>query len=467
MKKTIFNLLFLFLSLGTLFAQEYSLGAIHDKAVYESLPQKAVQHSKALGDLPRSASLKKYAPFAGNQGTYGTCTAWATGYAARTIIESIALNRQDRTQTTSSVFSPVYVYKSISNDPSCSTGTFISDALSLMKNPGIPRRSNTESVSDFKAVSLTIYQQSPKFPIADYVTLYSDRTINDTKIKVVKKSLSEGKPVIICANVTARSPFDSFANAKELWEPWESPAYEYGLHAMCVVGYDDDKHGGAFEIQNSWGESWGDKGFIWVKYSKFTQFVYEAYEVIENLTTYKDRVNYSGFIDIELRNSDKGMPVKFNESGFYQTISSYSSGTLFRFLIGNDHPAYVYAFSADSATKNTARIFPLEEKKQSPALDYSKNIIAWPGEYDWIQMDNVTGTDYLVVLFAKRELDIDAIRARFAGASGSFPERVARAVGSDYVSPSQIKFEKSSIRFSASNTNSNSIMGLLLAIDHR
>ena len=48
-----------------------------------------------------------------------------------------------------------------------------------------------------------------------------------------------------------------------------------GGHAICAIGYDDDKvikHGngvetkGAIRFANSWGTNWGDKGFGWMPY---------------------------------------------------------------------------------------------------------------------------------------------------------------------------------------------------------
>jgi hypothetical protein len=111
------------------------------------------------------------------------------------------------------------------------------------------------------------------------------------------------------------------------------------------------------------------------------------------------------------------MPVRFRD-GCYRTASSYTSGTEFRYLLGNTKPAYIYAFAADEATTNTTQIFPPEGKAVSPVLDYQENLVAFPGEYTWVQMDNTTGTDYLVVLYAKQELDLNAIRNRFAPRTG-------------------------------------------------
>jgi hypothetical protein len=39
-----------------------------------------------------------------------------------------------------------------------------------------------------------------------------------------------------------------------------------GYHCICVVGYDDNKQ--AWKIKNSWGTSWGEGGFAWIKYGQ-------------------------------------------------------------------------------------------------------------------------------------------------------------------------------------------------------
>jgi len=120
--KKLFVLALLLCVLNGAYSQAHGRGAVLDQAQYESLPRKALQTSRSYTALPSSVSLKDYAPSPGSQGKYGACVGWATAYAARTIAESIALHRTDKTLIMNNVFSPAFVYKSISNDPTCKKG---------------------------------------------------------------------------------------------------------------------------------------------------------------------------------------------------------------------------------------------------------------------------------------------------------------------------------------------------------
>jgi hypothetical protein len=463
MKKFICLILSAFIFLPFAYSQNYGKGAVLDKKHYESLTRKAVQVSRAYESLPKAVSLKGYAPNAGNQGMYGTCTAWSSAYGARTISESLALNRTNKTIIDKNVFSPVFVYKNISDDPTCSTGTFISDALTLMQNIGVPKMSALEKTEDFKQVPLSVFSNERKFTIAAYTTLYtysnSDSVIS--KVDIVKKSLSENKPVVIAIVCPP-----SFSDASYVWYPTEKPDLNYGGHALCVVGYDDNKEGGAFEILNSWGTHWGNEGYIWINYNTFELFAYEAYELIDNLATYGEMSEYSAYAKIELSNAENGMPVVYKD-GFYETINDYPSRTRFRYLLGNDSPSYVYAFASDDTTNKTSMVFPYEGQNISPVLDYRGNLIAFPSEKKWIQLDNTKGTDYLIVLYSKEALDIDAIRKKFESASGTFPQRVAQSVGKNFIPATQADYSANGLRFSAKSANNKAVLGLLLAIKHR
>jgi len=462
-----FLVLWLFLCLAPLFGQEYGMGAILDPVSYEQTDAKPVLLSRNYTSIPRSASLKQYAPTPESQGSYGTCTGWAAAFAARTISESIALNRTNREQNSNNVFSPVFVYKGSFSlkgiNPTGKEGAVIANVLDFIKSEGAVKRLAIERTTDFPLISLSAFTNSRRYPISGYVRLFSNSrgvpgTVSE-RVLPVKKSLSEGKPVIIGMNTP-----QSFFSAKNIWRPTESPNREYGGHAMCVVGYDDDQYGGAFEIQNSWGTNWGNSGYIWISYADFAAFTNEAYEVIENLALFREAARFAASIEIEVYNDTRGMPVTYDRQGFYKTTSSYPSGTDFRFLMTNRHPAYVYAFAADNSTTDITRIFPL--RGVSPVLDYIDSTIAWPGEHDWIRLDNTTGTDYLIVLYSKETLDINAIERRFAAERGTFPERVARAVGTNFIPYRDVQYNSGKIEFSAESTNPKSVFGLLLAIDH-
>jgi len=462
-----FLILPIFLLLSPLFGQEYSTGAILDPVRYEQTDAKPVLLSRNYDSLPRSVSLKQYSPIPENQGRYSTCVGWSTAFAARTISESIALDRTNRTETANNVFSPNFVYIGhylrMGITPTGHEGAYIPYVLDYMRDEGAVKRLAFERTTDFPLIMLSAFANNRRYPISGYVRLFSNPGVPgtiDERVPPVKMSLYNGRPVIIGMN----TPVSFHTRGTAVWRPYESPNRSHGGHAMCVVGYDDDMYGGAFEIQNSWGTNWGNEGYIWIRYGDFAAFVDEAYEVIENLALFREATRYAASIQIEVYNNRAGMPVTYDSQGFYKTNTSYPSGTDFRFLMTNRHPAYVYAFAGDSGTTNTTRIFPL--RGVSPVLDYTDSTVAWPGENDWIRLDDTTGTDYLVVLYSKEALDIEAIERRFAGERGAFPERVARAVGTNFIPYRDVQYNSTTIEFTAESYNPKSVFALLLAIDH-
>jgi hypothetical protein len=52
-----------------------------------------------------------------------------------------------------------------------------------------------------------------------------------------------------------------------------------GGHAIVIAGYRNTPAGRQFLIHNSWGESWGDKGYAWVSEAMVVKNLYFAYKV--------------------------------------------------------------------------------------------------------------------------------------------------------------------------------------------
>jgi len=150
-------------------------------------------------------------------------------------------------------------------------------------------------------------------------------------INKVKQIVNYDMPVIIGAKIT-NSLYSYSSNntngvsSNGLWTP-TADEEEIGGHAMCVVGYDDNRFGGSFKIVNSWGVDFGEDGYLWLKYEDFEKHVVEAYVIepsnLELNNNYERIVFNSG-------QTYEGQTLNGNFHGY--GIYSFNNGT---FLIGN------------------------------------------------------------------------------------------------------------------------------------
>ena len=84
------------LVMTAIYAQHPAMGDNTSAADYAKVLKAADRATRDLTDIPSSFSLKKYAPTPMNQGRYGTCVAWSSGYAARTISYAIQKNMTNK-----------------------------------------------------------------------------------------------------------------------------------------------------------------------------------------------------------------------------------------------------------------------------------------------------------------------------------------------------------------------------------
>ncbi|MBN1250965.1 MAG: DUF4384 domain-containing protein [Bacteroidales bacterium] len=463
MKNKLFLLLALFfLSFSNASAQvEDGQGTglnFNDEQYSNDLTKAPLTRSLYGSSLPKSASLKKYAPTPKSQGNYGTCVGWSSAFCGYTIVNSVQNNWTDKTTIDANTFSPGFIYSQIklSSDNTCRIGSSISDALELMKTKGVPKYTDME-MSCPNSVPLDVFNKASNYKIQDFAKLFGIYDSESFKLNAIKKSLSENKPIII----GMKAP-NSFNNAKNYWIPTENPEGNYGGHAMCVIGYDDDKFGGAFEVQNSWGDSWGNQGYIWIKYQDFFNWVKYAYEMIyipkKTITNEKDLAG-----KIKLVESDGNTMSAYFNGNYYQTKNSYKSGTKFRIYISNNEPAFVYAFGSDE-TKKVFPVFP-HQPNISPALNYKQNDVAIPDEEHYIEMDNTVGTDYLCVLYSLNPIKIEEIHKKIENYTGSFEAKVKYALENKLVEQSNVNFNNNEVSFTATSKG-KSIVAIIIATNH-
>jgi C1A family cysteine protease len=421
------------------YAQKYGRGVLLADSLYAKSPIAVPLMRGDYNDVPSKYSLKEYAPTPGSQGAFGTCAGWSTAYAARTMLEAIKLG-WDHSTIDSNVFSPSFVYNQIRYGKGCNSGTSILGALNVLKDKGC------EKLNDFsydceREVTQKDETLAEGYKIIEYREVTNSRTEN--KSMYVKKSISNNRPVVIAMNCP-----NSFDNAKEVWNPDSSDytAKWMAGHGITVIGYDDKKFGGAFELINSWGTNWGKKGFTWIRYPDFQKFCVFAFEVLDKSRDSSNIPDLNGALKFT-ENNGREMKAEFNGEYFVMQ-NSYPSETLFELRISNNEPAYVYALGSDT-TFQVTKIFPFNDRMLA-YLPYKKNDVAIPDEDHYNMLDSASGSTYYCFLYSKKSLDLGEIVKKIKSGAGKFDERLKAAVKDIQVDKENIKFsDGDEIKFNA------------------
>jgi hypothetical protein len=437
-------------------------------AGYEDIPVKAPMTSSLYRDVSSKGGVKKYAPTPRSQGEYGTCAAWACGYAARTILEAKKLGITDKKEIDKHIFSYGFIYRITSSKSNC-WGAFTSDMVKNMQNTGLPKLSDYDIHCPQSDIPQSVYNIAAKYKIKGYTRLWDESNYKTSKqrIDAMKLSLSNGNPVVI----SMICPNSFFSPTGGVWYPKEKVSdgstHAHGRHAMCVVSYDDDKEGGAFEVQNSWGSDWGSGGYVWIRYNDFAEFVYQAFELHSfDAVNPNNEVELGGSFRLVADNGQE-MKAKPQSDGTYKLDRAYRSGTRFRMYINNNEPAYVYAFGADGTNK-TFQIFP-HKPEISPALTYKRNEVAIPSETNHVRMDKTVGTDYFCVLYSKEPLNIEDIQTAFKQQSArlTFKQKIEAVLGDKLMKNASIKTDATGGRMSFSaKAKGGTVVALITAMEH-
>jgi C1A family cysteine protease len=337
---------------------------------YKPVPEEFRIKTRGSSFLPSSYSLREYAPPVGEQ-EGGTCVGWATAYAGLSILENIKLNNRNDSLKTENAFSPYFTYtlSKFDEDNECSEGTYIEMALNTLQNVGAIRQMEFNSVcipaeSSFglerilqdSTGSIDVTKLIPEIKnnrLESFIPISGVEVVQNTKYYLNRKM-----PVVISVNMY-QSIVDNLVS-----DVWNGVIDDYpGGHAMCIVGYDDNKFGGAFEIMNSWGKEYGDNGFIWFRYEDFAKEVKAAYALsgMENTTSEKNLDNdFNITLSAIGTNSSKLLAIDQSDNYFdrakFSSQNSLSNLYTVRYSDVDDkyrlsississNPYYVYIFS--------------------------------------------------------------------------------------------------------------------------
>ncbi|WP_410597314.1 C1 family peptidase [Amycolatopsis sp. lyj-23] len=206
---------------------------------------------------PASYDLSQYALSPGDQGQVGSCVTWATGYTGYGILT----NEQN---VAGAPMAPMFIYSQIAqgNDQ----GTTASVALPMEQDQGIDTKSDYWQ-GDFDYTTQPDSAEranAAQYKLSGFTEL---PTSGSSARTAIENAIAQGKPVPIGFQV-----HQSFMNldAQSASDYSYLPGDQYsdpivGGHEVTIVAYNSQ----GVKIENSWGSSWGDGGFVTVPWSFF------------------------------------------------------------------------------------------------------------------------------------------------------------------------------------------------------
>ena len=433
-------------------------GLLLDDEAYNKLPRQPVygdgskSENDLLSDKPK-IDLRPYCPTPQHQGAISSCTGWAAGYGAMTILESIRQKWNDRADTiTASAYSALFVYNQVKAG-SCDAGADIAKAASLLCNKGNVRSKEFDRIKNNcdKQPNEDELRKASANRIKDYVTLFSTSDPKSIKIEKTKLSLAQKKPVVI--GMLLRNNFQQIRRGDQFWRPDTGDTTFLGAHAMVVVGYDDGKE--AFEILNSWGASWGNGGFIWVKYDDYARFCCYGFQFIpyddpDQNRPYNARMQLrTPTYDADDNWTADDEEVLFN--GKYYELKrgavprNYLAQLFFPYITED---AYLYVFSCDANRKikiHWPRDGNLDAqfsgKNESAIIAFSEIKLSVPSENGALIFES-KGADHLCILVSrtplerlnKQLLDLQKLPP------GDFLKNLYSAFGNDLVPQREVEY---------------------------
>ena len=499
-----FNLRFifiLFLIQNISFSQGLIINKNTDK-LYKKTATKYSSFSSYEKGLPKKMDMSMYLPSIMNQEDLGTCVGISSAYYLRTILEAKRLNITDKHVIDTLSFSPSYLYNAIkdTSDTECLNGTEITKALDFLKNNGNAKLTEQpyKNWCNNKA-SIKLKDESK---IMDYIRVFGLIDQVDDINEAAKKALSEGTPLI--AGIITTQSLQKMHFSKTLWARFkaflgfkldESEDYRLwrlddnrpfrGGHALCIIGYDDNKYGGAYQVANSWGTWWGDNGLFWIKYTDFpkvAKYCFQAYLTDvpnKNETEMTAQVNLHFGSSISendvpfIRNTIKNNSDTTNQLIAYQLPNQKDLDNYF-FEADIDKQSYLYLIGKNENVNETQLLFPNADSTSALLGSNTKFILPSPErnpitnnlEQKLYSLVPPIGKEYWLFLFSKTKLDIHEYVGKLNKSKNKFPNQVLAVFGKKLVPFHKIKYDSKKIGFTLSGSHSGQIIPLLISFDH-
>ena len=423
-------------------------------SVYEGL-----EDDNTKNPLPESVSLLRFAPERQNQGKQGSCVAWSSGYAARSIVESASTAKDPN----SVAFSPAFLYNQIGMD-GCQ-GSFINKAMEFMTQKGaVPFNDFPyDETNCSRQPTNQLLSVASQNKMHGFNRLTEGDGVNNLSLRAIKEHLAKDAPVVI--GMMVGGTFMEGMMGQKLWHPTNKDYNQtgFGGHALCVIGYDDRLEGGSFQIMNSWGKEWGENGIGWIRYNDFKEFVREAYG-IDPMPKRGAALNIAFECSIGLVDNDtkKYIALQAGNANIFSNTEPIKKGTRFKIEIKNALECYIYLFTPNPQGISFV-LFPYKPI-HSPYCGITGYRLFPKGQS--IRADSLGNKDFMGIVVSKEAIDYNAINTSINNSSQStYAAKLNEVISNAAVK--NVKFASTStgtINFKADTTANKKMVGFVVEI---
>jgi Papain family cysteine protease len=426
-------------------------------SVYEGLAD-----DNGKNPLPESVSLLRFAPSRMNQGKQGSCVAWSSGYAARTILQSTSTNADPN----SIAFSPAFLYNNISLGDGDCQGSYIIKAMEFMqKNGALPfQQFPYDETNCSRQANQSLFNNASTYKIHGFNRLTDDDGVSALNYRAIKEHLAKDAPVVI--GMMVGGSFMQDMMGQKVWHPTSDDYMQQGFggHAMCVIGYDDRIEGGAFQIMNSWGPEWGQNGVGYVRYGDFRKFVREAYGV-DPLPKSGAALNVAFECSIGLVNATtkQYIALRTGAGNVFTTTAPLKKGTKFKLELKNALECYVYLFGQE--TNNSSYVLFPYNASHSPYFGITGYRL-FPRKQS-LMADSVGTKDVFAIVVSKKPLDYTALNTAInKSTQATYAGKLNEAINSNAISA--VKYSTTNtgnIYFKADVGEQKNVVGCVVEVD--
>ncbi len=127
---------------------------------------------------------------------------------------------------------------------------------------------------DANSIPNAVYA-TQKYQINNYLHIFRATTKGRQRVFEAKKALMRGNPVLI--ELEAGPSIQNLVRTG-VWQPGKDHSVAYPL---IVVGYDEVEQ--MFEVMSSWGSSWGQSGYLQIRYDDFGEYAKNGYVLVPKL----------------------------------------------------------------------------------------------------------------------------------------------------------------------------------------